>query len=412
MPARRITKSLVDRLKSGCTAWDDDCRGFGVRRQVRDASYILKVRIHGRQRFLTIGKHGAPWTPETARMRARRLLAEIAEGKDLATVRDAQGAVPNFKEFSERYLTEHAVPRKKPRSVEEDRRNLRLHIWPELAKRRLTDIADSDIARLHAKGKNRPANANRCLALLSHMFNIAEKWGERQRGTNPCAHIDKYPERTRERILSPEELSRLGEALRLAALGYPDGSKVRGRAINRRSPEDWRAIALVRLLIFTGARLREILTIRWAEIDTARGIGRLPDSKTGAKNVFLPAPALEVLSLLPRIDGNPFVLPGDRDVQHFNGPQKAWQRIRALAQLDDVRIHDLRHAHASIAVAGGESLYIVGKMLGHSPAVTTQRYAHLAIDPVLVAADRTAQRIAAAMDKQIPIPIVPTGNNG
>lgn len=115
MPVRRITKSLVDRLKSGCTAWDDDCRGFGVRRQVRDASYILKVRIHGRQRFLTIGKHGAPWTPETARTRARRLLGEIAEGKDPATVRDAQRAVPNFKEFSDRYLTEHAVPRKKPR---------------------------------------------------------------------------------------------------------------------------------------------------------------------------------------------------------------------------------------------------------------------------------------------------------
>ena len=177
MPARRITKSFVDRLKSGCTAWDDDCRGFGVRRQVRDASYILKVRVHGRQRFLTIGRHGAPWTPETARMRARRLLSEIAEGNDPAAVRDAQRAVPNFKEFSDRYLTEHAVPRKKPRSVEEDRRNLRLHIWPELAKRRLTDIAVSDIARLHAKGKNRPANANRCLALLSHIFNVAEKWG-------------------------------------------------------------------------------------------------------------------------------------------------------------------------------------------------------------------------------------------
>jgi hypothetical protein len=104
MTTQRITKSLVDRLKSGCTVWDNDCRGFGVRRQVRDASYILKVRVHGRQRFLTIGKHGAPWTPESARMRARRLLGEIAEGKDPAAVRDAQRVVPNFKEFSDRYL--------------------------------------------------------------------------------------------------------------------------------------------------------------------------------------------------------------------------------------------------------------------------------------------------------------------
>jgi len=410
MTTRRITKFLVDRLKSGCTVWDDDCRGFGVRRQVRDASYVLKVRIHGRQRFLTIGKHGAPWTPETARMRARRLLGEIAEGKDPAAVREAQRAVLNFKEFSDRYLTEYAIPRKKARSVEEDRRNLRLHIWPELAKRRLTDITDSDIAGLHAKAKSRPANANRCLALLSHIFNIAEKWRERPRGTNPCVHIDKYPERTRERMLSTEELTRLGDALRLAAIGYPDDFRVMGRAISRRSPEDWRAIALIRLLIFTGTRLQEVVTMRWAEIDTTRGIARLLDSKTGAKNVFLPAPALEVLSRLPRIDSNPFVLPGDRVGQHFNGPQKAWQRIRALAKLDDVRIQDLRHAHASIAVAGGESLYIVGKMLGHSQAVTTQRYAHLSIDPVLAAADRTAQRIAAAMDKQHPASIVPTRN--
>ena len=134
MTTQRITKSLVDRLKSGCIVWDDDCRGFGVRRQVRDASYVLKVRVHGRQRFLTIGKHGAPWTPETARLRARRLLADIAEGKDPTALRHAQRAAPNFKEFSDRYLNEHALPRKKPRSVEEDRRNLRLHILPELAK--------------------------------------------------------------------------------------------------------------------------------------------------------------------------------------------------------------------------------------------------------------------------------------
>ena len=234
MTTQRITKSLVDRLKSGCTVWDDDCRGFGVRRQVRDASYVLKVRVRGRQRFLTIGKHGAPWTPETARLRARRLLGEIAEGKDPAAVRDGQRAVPNFKEFSDRYLNEHALPRKKPRSVEEDRRNLRLHIWPELAKRRITDITEFDIARLHAKGKSRPANANRCLALLSHMFNIAEKWGERPRGTNPCAHVDKYHERTRERMLSPDELGRLGDALRSAATGYPEDFKVMGRATDHR----------------------------------------------------------------------------------------------------------------------------------------------------------------------------------
>jgi integrase len=157
------------------------------------------------------------------------------------------------------------------------------------------------------------------------------------------------------------------------------------------------------LLIFTGARLSEILTLRWAWIDLTQGVARLPDSKTGAKNLYLPPGALAVLAALPHMVGNPYVLAGDRPGGHFVGIQKPWQRVRALAGLSDLRIHDMRHAFASAAVAGGDSLFIVGKLLGHRQSSTTERYAHLAPDPARAVADRTAKRLADLMGvSQLP----------
>ena len=162
----------------------------------------------------------------------------------------------------------------------------------------------------------------------------------------------------------------------------------------RDTAEDWRAIAALRLVIFTGARVSEILTLRWEWIVAAQGIARLPDSKTGAKNLHLPPGALAVLGTLPRYAGNPHVLPGDRAGASFVGIQKPWQRVRALAALADLRIHDLRRGFASVVVAGGDSLFIAGKILGHRQAGTTERYAHLADDPAKAAADRTADHLA------------------
>jgi integrase len=170
----------------------------------------------------------------------------------------------------------------------------------------------------------------------------------------------------------------------------------------RGTGEDWRAIAAFRLLIFTGARLNEILSLRWDWIDVAQGTARLPDSKTGAKNLYLPPGAVAVLETLPRMAGNPHVLPGERVGAHFVGIQKPWQRVRALAGLPDLRLHDLRHAFASVAVASGDSLFIVGKILGHRQASTTERYAHLAPDPAKTVADRTAARLADLLRPKAP----------
>jgi integrase len=270
----------------------------------------------------------------------------------------------------------------------EDRRNLELHVLPVLGARRLAEITAADIAQFHTGRGTCPSNANRCLALLSHIFSIGAKWGVIPAGINPCRGIKRFRERIRERFLSAEEVVSLGRALAEAS-NSGDAS------------EDWRAVNILRLLVFTGARLSEILTLQWVWIHWDEGYARLPDSKTGTKTVPLPQPALDVLRKLSDEHGrsSKFVFPGARSGTYFTGIQKPWQRIRLRAGLPDVRIHDLRHCFASTAVAHGESLYLVGAVLGHRTTSTTQRYAHLAMQPILESANRTSSRLAALMQQ-------------
>lgn len=228
-----------------------------------------------------------------------------------------------------------------------------------------------------------PGAANRTLALLSKMFNLAEKWGLRPDGSNPCRHVERYRERKLERFLSNAELARLGAVLNEA---------------ERTRTESPSAIAAVRLLLFTGCRLSEILTLCWQHVDLEQGVLRLPESKTGAKVVYLPPAALEVLQGIDRVEGNSYVVVGAKPGAHLVNLTKPWHRIRAKAGLDDVRIHDLRHSFASMAAAGGLSLPIIGALLGHTQAATTQRYAHLAANPLKQASELTGKRIADALN--------------
>jgi integrase len=221
--------------------------------------------------------------------------------------------------------------------------------------------------------------ANRCVALLSKMMNLAERWKLRPAGSNPCRGLEKFKEHRVERWLTGEELAKLGDAL----AAY-DGSPY--------------AVAAIKLLAFTGARLGEVLGLRWEWIDFERGEARLPDSKTGAKTLHLPPPALSVLAELPRIDSNPYVICGSRDGAALVNLEKPWRVIRKAAGLGDVRLHDLRHAFASVAVMGGMSLPIIGKILGHKQIATTQRYAHFASDPIKEAAASVAGQIANALN--------------
>ncbi len=381
----RITSAVVDAMKPGDVIFDTEVRGLFIRHRAEGGvpHYYLKTRVKRVQRVFAIGRHGrGHWTPEAARREAVRILGLIRDGRDLHAERAEEKAGITFAVFAERYLTDYAANHHKPRTLAEETRLLRLHVLPALGPIRLREIARPEIARLHARLSARPVTANRVLALVSSILGWAEKVGERPVGSNPARGIDHYPEKARERYLTGEELQRLGEALARA--------ETEGLV-------DWRFIALARLLLFSGARLSEILGLTWPQVDTTSGVVRLADSKTGAKNLFLPAPALAVLAALPRLADNPHVLPGDRPGAPLVGVQRPWQRIRRLAGLPDLRLHDLRHAFASVAVQGGESLFIVGKLLGHANLTTTQRYAHLAPDPALAAAERAAARIGAAL---------------
>jgi integrase len=380
----KITKRTVDAAKPGDAnrfLWDTELKGFGLK--VTPAGhrvYVLQYRKGGRgtpTRRVTIGRHGAV-TPEQARKIASRLTSTIAEGGDPAAVRAAEKGAPTVAKLAKRFDDEHIKTKTKAKTAVEYRRLIETIILPALGRRRVRDITRADIARLHHEHRAAPYIANRLLAVLSKMFTLAEKWGERPDGSNPCRHVEKYNEHKRERFLSDAELGRLGDAL----------------ATFKGSPY---AVATIKLLVFTGARLSEVLGLRWEWIDMEHGEARLPDSKTGAKTLHLPPPALEVLAALPRVDGNPHVIVGHVGGCRLVNPQKPWRAIRKAAQLDGVRLHDLRHAFASVAAGSGMSLPIIGKMLGHSQPATTARYAHLASDPVKAAAAAVASKIEAAM---------------
>ena len=203
-----------------------------------------------------------------------------------------------------------------------------------------------------------------------------------QQTANPRKHIKKYAEEKRERFLSPAELKRIGEVLR----------EMESEGIELAS-----AVAATRLLVLTGCRLSEIMTLQWEHVDVAGKALRLPDSKTGAKVVHLGQPAIELLEKIERVEKNPWVIVGTKPGARLTDLQPFWQRVRARAGLKDVRIHDLRHTFASTAVAAGQGLPMIGKLLGHTQVQTTARYAHLAADPVKHAANQVSETIAASM---------------
>jgi integrase len=387
----KLTKRVVDAATytgsaqgAGWTRsvlWDDDLHGFGLRiypsgRKV----FVLSYRARGSKRLSTLGAYGV-LTVDEARKKASRLLYAIGDGADPAVERREERREPTFTEFAQRYLAQHG-PKKKPSSLATDKRLLSLHLLPRLGARKMRDLDRTDVTRVHHDLRETPVLANRVLALLSKMMNLAEAWGIRADSTNPVRHVDRYAERAKERYLSPSELARLGEAL---------------RDVEQEGSEHPSALLAIRLLALTGARRNEILTLTWDAVNVERAELVLADSKTGPKRIPLPTPALKLLQDAPRLAGNPYVCTGEREGGHFIGLQRPWDRIRRLAGLPDVRLHDLRHTHAATAVSAGLALPLVGKLLGHTHAATTQRYAHLRDDPVKAAAELVGGEIGAAM---------------
>lgn len=385
----KLTKKLVEGIEpqdQDVVIWDSEIPGFGIR--VRPSGrrvYILKYRNkQGRQRKPTVGRHGV-LTADQARKIARQWLADVGRGGDPAAEQQATRKMPSMKDLAQRFLTDHAQVYKRPSSIANDRRLIEKRIAPAIGPLAVNAVTRSDIARLHQSLRATPYEANRTLALLSKMFNLAELWGLRPDGSNPCRHVKRFPERQRERFLSADELARLGEVL------------VEAEDTQTEMPS---VIACIRLLVFTGCRLSEIRTLRWEDVDFEHQCLHLSNTKTGSKIVHLGAPALEALAALERFEDNPYVIVGQKHGAHLVNMEKPWQRIRGRAGLDDVRLHDLRHTFASVGASAGLSLPIIGKMLGHTQAQTTQRYAHLAADPIKQAVEQVSGHVAAAMRGQ------------
>jgi integrase len=377
----KLTKRAIDALKPEAKdffVWDSQIAGFGVRVMPSGAkTYQAQYRKGGRTRRVSLGRHGKI-TVDEARRLAKDVMGQVAMGENPAEEIALERRAPTVASLCDRFFKEHAEERCKPTTQKEYRRALDLFIKPEIGSFKVTDVERKDIAALHHKSRHTPYQANRTLQVLSKMFNMAEIWGLRPDGSNPCRHVPKYREAKRERYLSQHELQKLGEVL---------------FAVEQDGSESVHVVAAFRLLILTGCRLKEIQTLQWGFITDA-GM-ELTDTKTGARRIPLPAAARAVLSALPRTPGNPYVIEGKLDGSHITDLQHPWRRIRARAGLDDVRIHDLRHTYASNAVSSGMPIQMVGRLLGHTQIQTTMRYAHLADDPVKRAAEENANRLSA-----------------
>jgi integrase len=418
----KITKKAVDAAAPDPDSpdhdvfiWDDELRGFGLRVWPSGLkTYVVQYRTGGRgsqARRRVIGRHGV-LTPDQARDRARRLLTQVADGNDPAAIRDQGREAINVAELADLYLAEGPAekPNKKASSWGTDRSNVERHIKPLIGRKTARALLQNDVAKFQADvaaGKSKAdvktkkrgraivdggrGTAARSLAVLGAMLQFAVK--RKLIPENPAKGVPLLKAKPKERFLSDAEVATLADAI----------AAMEAEAKLSRS-----AAAAIRLLLLTGCRKSEILGLRWEWVDVERGCLRLPDSKTGAKTVPLASAALELLSGLPC--RGPFVLPAGKGKGHYTGLQKNWERVRARAGLDGVRVHDLRHSFASFAVAGGDTLYMVGKVLGHRQARTTEGYAHLQTDPLRAVAERTASRISAAMKGSSgpePVPFAP-----
>ncbi len=360
--------------------WDRNLTGFGVRVYPTGGKvYLAHARGPGGPKRVRVGRHGV-MNAEEARKRAALIIARIRAGED--PVPEPMAGRPTVAEVVGRFRKEYVAVRLKPSTARRLKSAIEVHILPAFGKRPMASVTRKEVLALHGRMCETPNQANLVVRTLSQLYRHAEDWGLLPGGHNPCRGVMKYPERRRERFLTDTEFERLGHVLKEAEdVGWMSSASV----------------AAIRLLMLTGCRKNEILRLRWEEVDLQKGELRIADSKTGARTISLSEPAVGLLNDLPRVEGNPHVLPGRKTGTHLRNLNTVWPKVCARAGLEDVRIHDLRHSYASRALALGESLPMIGKLLGHRKIETTARYAHLSWDSVQGSAERISESLAEAI---------------
>jgi integrase len=406
----RTVKALGPKLSDdgrplNVTYWDEDERGFGL--QVTRAgrkSWVLKF-IWGRRQDWHVFGHYPGLTVQAARTRARELKDGIGKGinprEDQRERREAQ----TVNELATKALDEHWKVKGKARSIEEVESLLKQWILPKLGKHLVKDVTDADVARLLHAMRETPIRANRALSCLSKLFALAEKWGERSKGSNPAKGQERNPETKRKRYLQPEEVLWFAAGLRSQQTRYPV------------------AVSAIRLLLFTGMRSGEVLAMKWSWVDQKNGIIRIPPEahktgkKTGEKLIPLNSEAIAIIKgVTKRGRLGPYVFQSPGKTTPIQSLQDAWNDVLTAGReaeakdakqhrrkprtglLAGLRIHDLRHSFASYVVSGGTSLPMTGALLGHSQASTTQRYAHLLSDPLRVASQTAGDALLKLME--------------
>jgi integrase len=372
--AERITDKAVRALqppaRSNRITYDTVVKGFGARITAGGArSFVLNYRAGGRERRLTIGAY-PDWSVAAAREEAKRLKRKINIGHDPMKVRHTDRAAPTVADLAKRYIEEHAI-HKVARAQADDSSMLNKLVLPTIGRIKVQDVRRDDIDQLHRHvSRTRPIRANRMAQLLSKLFSLAVRWEYRL--DNPVHGLRRNPEPKRDRYLAADELQRL-----MAALNeHP----------NRQSAN------VIRLLLLTGARRGEVLSATWNQLDLETGIWIKPSAHTKQKKehrIPLSAGAIQLLTQMQAKDvSSDYLFPGKNPKEPLKEIKRFWASICRRAELENFRIHDLRHTYASILASAGLSLPVIGALLGHTQPNTTDRYSHFYDDPLRQATER------------------------
>ena len=381
MGAVKLSKRTIDRLtveRASAVFWDSELPGFGIRVHATGRKlFVAQARTPGGlPKRATVGRY-EDMDAEDARLKTAGMIDRIRRGRDPVPPAPEE---PTVADLAARFMAAHVEVNCKPGTVETYRSLLRLCILPDLGDLRLSEVDRSQVSALHHGLRATPSRANQSVGIFSKMFKLAVAWGMTPARPNPCRSVRRYKERSCERFLSEDEYARLGRVLFEAEAEGPLMAS---------------AVVAVRLLLLTGCRRNEILTLKWDDIDRRAGELRLSDSKSGPRRVPL-TPAVErVLARIPRADGNPWAIAGEKPGERLRRIDPLWNKLRARAGLDGLRLHDCRHSFASQALAVGESLSAISRLLGHKTVMTTVKYAHLARDTERASAAKVGDSIGS-----------------
>ena len=396
MATAKITKRSVDALKPGdrdAYLWDSGLAGFGIKcTPTGHMVYLVQYRTGGRRtptRRITLGRHGT-LTPDQARQAAEKVLASVKLGSDPAAEKAQKHEEGTIAELADRYLEEHAATHNRPSMVETVQRLVRAHIKPALGHVKVSELTRSQVKAWHHSLRKTPYEANRSLACLSKMLDLACKDWE-LRSDNPCAGVRRYPEKKRDSYYTDAELRRIGETL---AEAERTGAELPG------------VVNTVRLLALTGCRLGEVRNLKWTDIDLESGAIHLPEAKTGSRTLTIGAAAMVLLAGLGQAGEYVFFDTDPAEPLTHGQMQNAWRRLRVKADVPNGRMHDFRHTTGTYAAQAGYNAFMVRDLLGHKSMAMTGRYVEKATAPLKAAADAVAGRVAAAMNNSSPAKVV------